>query len=402
MQFQDAYIPYGCYWSTPFSKWQMSYQTLQPIPFAAEIAKRALEERSIPFDAFDGACLGLTVPSHRCFYGGPWLTALIGLKDVPAPMLSQACATGVRCIAYAAQEVMTKSASVFLAVTADKCSNGPHLVYPNPEGPGGTLLSEDWVMDNFGFDPIGRKAMIQTAENVAKEFGIERSIQDEVALMRYEQYQNSLKDDRAFQKRYMIQPVEVKDARGRKVLATLSTDEGVFPTTADGLAKLKPVLDGGTVTFGTQTYPADGNAGMVITTRDKAKQLSRDPKVEIQVMATAQARVKPAFMPMANGPAVKLVLERAGIGVKDVKAMTSHLPFAVNDIYLSKEFGIDLKDMNRYGCSMIWGHPQGPTGMRGIIELIEELAILGGGWGLFTGCAAGDSAAAMVIKVDVS
>jgi acetyl-CoA acetyltransferase len=107
-------------------------------------------------------------------------------------------------------------------------------------------------------------------------------------------------------------------------------------------------------------------------------------------------------MPMANGPAVKLVLERAGIGVKDIKAMTSHTPFCVNDIFLSKEYGIDLKDMNRYGCSLIWGHPQGPTGMRGIIELIEELSILGGGWGLFTGCAAGDSSGAMVIKVDVS
>jgi acetyl-CoA acetyltransferase family protein len=380
----------------------MSYKTLEPIPLAAEIAKRALEERSVPLDAFDGACLGLTIPSHRCFYGGPWLTALIGLKDVPAPMLSQACATGVRCIAYAAQEIVTKSASVFLAVTADKCSNGPHLVYPDPQGQGGTVDSEDWVLDNFGFDPIGRKPMFITAENVAKEHGIERSIQDEVALMRYEQYKNALKDDRAFQKRYMISPIEVKDKRGRKVLATVNTDEGVFPTTAEGLAKLKPVVEGGTVTFGTQTFPADGNAGVVVCTREKAKELSRDPKVEIQVVAHAQARVKPAFMPMANGPAVKQVLERAGIGIKDVKAMTSHTPFCVNDIFLSKEYGIDLKDMNRYGCSLVWGHPQGPTGMRGIIELIEELSILGGGWGLFTGCAAGDSSGAMVIKVTVS
>jgi acetyl-CoA acetyltransferase family protein len=402
MQFQDAYIPYGCYWSTPFSKWQMSFQTLEPIPFAAEIAKRALAERSVPLDVFDGACLGLTIPSHRCFYGGPWLTALIGLRDVPAPMLSQACATGVRCIAYAAQEVVTQSASVFLAVTTDKCSNGPHLVYPDPQGQGGTVDSEDWVLDNFGFDPIGRKPMFITAENVAKEHKIERSIQDEVALMRYEQYQNALKDDRAFQKRYMISPIEVKDKRGRKVLATVNTDEGVFPTTAEGLAKLKPVVEGGTVTFGTQTFPADGNAGVVVCTREKAKELSRDPKVEIQVVAHAQARVKPAFMPMANGPAVKMVLERAGIGVKDIKAMTSHTPFCVNDVFLSKEYGIDLKDMNRYGCSLIWGHPQGPTGMRGIIELIEELSILGGGWGLFTGCAAGDSSGAMVIKVTVS
>ena len=58
-----------------------------------------------------------------------------------------------------------------------------------------------------------------------------------------------------------------------------------------------------------------------------------------------------------------------------------------------------LDRMNNYGCSLVWGHPQGPTGLRCVIELIEELAILGGGWGLFTGCAAGDSAMAVVVKV---
>ena len=67
-----------------------------------------------------------------------------------------------------------------------------------------------------------------------------------------------------------------------------------------------------------------------------------------------------------------------------------------------REIGMDLSEMNRYGCSLVWGHPQSPTGMRGVIELIEELAILGVGYGLFTGCAAGDCAAAMVLKVTTS
>jgi acetyl-CoA acetyltransferase len=199
----------------------------------------------------------------------------------------------------------------------------------------------------------------------------------------------------------MVTPVEIKDRKGRKVLATVETDEGIIPSTAEGLARLKPVMEGGTVTFGSQTFPADGNAGMVVASREKARQLSRDKNIEIQVIAHAQARVEKAHMPAANAPAVRKVLERAGIGVPDIKAMTSHTPFAVNDIFLSKELGFDLKEMNRYGCSLVWGHPQGPTGMRGVIELIEELAILGGGYGLFTGCAAGDSAASLVIKVDV-
>lgn len=241
-----------------------------------------MQERELSPEVFDGCCLGWTIPSRHCFYGGPWVAGLMGLERVPAAILSQACATGVRCIAYSSQEIQTKSASVYLAITTDHCSNGPHIYYPRSDAQGGTGPHEDWVLDNFGYDPFAKKPMFVTAENVAKKAGIGREIQEEITVMRYQAY------------------------------------------------------------------------------------------------------------------------ERAGIGVADIKAMTSHTPFAVNDAYLSKELGIDLKDMNRYGCSLIWGHPQAPTGMRGVIELIEELAILGGGYGLFTGCAAGDSGAALVVKVDVS
>ncbi len=73
----------------------------------------------------------------------------------------------------------------------------------------------------------------------------------------------------------------------------------------------------------------------------------------------------------------------------------------MNDVYLVRELKLDAERMNRHGCSLVWGHPQGPTGLRSIIELIEDLTDLGGGYGLFTGCAAGDSAAAVVLKVSV-
>ena len=81
-------------------------------------------------------------------------------------------------------------------------------------------------------------------------------------------------------------------------------------------------------------------------------------------------------------------------------AVKSHNPFAVNDIVFARETGADLDAMNNYGCSLVWGHPQGPTGLRSVIELIEELVIRGGGRGLFQGCAAGDTAMAVVIDVD--
>ncbi|MEN8151565.1 MAG: thiolase family protein, partial [Planctomycetota bacterium] len=138
---------------------------------------------------------------------------------------------------------------------------------------------------------------------------------------------------------------------------------------------------------------------MILAGREKAKELSRDPAIEIRIVSYAQARVAKGMMPIANVPASNTALERAGIGIGDVKAITSHTPFALNDVYFAREMGIDTAEMNRYGCSLVWGHPQAPTGLRGIMELIEELAILGGGYGLFTGCAAGDTAAALVIEV---
>ena len=80
-------------------------------------------------------------------------------------------------------------------------------------------------------------------------------------------------------------------------------------------------------------------------------------------------------------------------------AIKTHNPFAVNDLYFAKTMGVDWRGMNNYGCSLVWGHPQAPMGTRAVIELIEELALRGGGFGLFTGCAAGDTAMAVVLEV---
>jgi acetyl-CoA acetyltransferase len=129
--------------------------------------------------------------------------------------------------------------------------------------------------------------------------------------------------------------------------------------------------------------------------------MSSNSDIIIQLISYAQGRTKKGFMPAANIPACKIVLPEAGIDIADVKAIKTHNPFAVNDIYFAKKMGVKIEDMNNYGSSLVWGHPQGPTGMRLIIELIEELVLLGGGYGLFTGCAAGDTAAAVIIRVDI-
>jgi acetyl-CoA acetyltransferase len=384
MKFENVFIPYGGYWSTPFARWQGSFSNTHPITLAADTVTRALKERNITPETFDALFLGMTVPQKSSFYGAPWLAALVGAPSITGPVLSQACATSARVLASSASEIETGTSQAILGVTLDRCSNGPHVFYPNPLGPGGKGDTEDWVWDNFNYDPYAKNAMIQTAENVAREADISKEQQDEMMLLRYSQYQDALKDDAAFHRRYMVTPVQVKDASGRKVVGTVEDDEGVFPTTKEGLAKLKPVLDGGTVTYGGQTYPADGNAAMIVTTRGKAKELSRDSKIEVQLLSVGSARAKKGFMAQAPVPAAKNALESAGLKIGDMRAIKSHNPFAVNDIYFCEQMGVK---------------PQGPTGMRLVIELIEELAMVGGGYGLFTGCAAGDTAMACVVKV---
>ena len=153
------------------------------------------------------------------------------------------------------------------------------------------------------------------------------------------------------------------------------------------------------MTYGTQTYPADGSAGMVIADYEKAHELSQDTGVEIRLISFGQSRVELAMMPAAPIHAATDALVTAGIKIGDVAAIKSHNPFAVNDIIFARETGVDPEYMNNFGCSLIWGHPQGPTGMRAVIELIEELVMKGGGYGLFHGCAAGDTAMAVVLKV---
>lgn len=402
MKFEQTYIPYGGYWSTPFARWQGSLAQQHPIQLAAAITRSALAERGIDAKDFQALFLGTTVPSPQSFYGAPWLAGLIGNPDISGPTVMQACATSARIIADAAVEVDAASgADCILAIAADRTSNGPHIYYPDASGPGGRGVTEDWVWDNFQNDPFAQAGpMAATAENVAEAEGISREEQDEVTLLRYEQYAaDRTADGNGFLSRYLV-PVELGDPSGRKAIGRLNDDEGIFPTTAEGLARMKPVRDGGTVTYGSQTHPADGNCGLVLAGRKRARDLSRDRSVEVQLLSFGQARVKAGFMPTAPVPAARAALAAAGLGIEDMAAVKTHNPFAVNDVYFSREFDLPLDSFNNHGSSLVFGHPQGPTGMRLLIELVEELAERGGGRGLFSGCAAGDTGAALVVKVD--
>jgi acetyl-CoA acetyltransferase len=398
--FENVEIPYGGYWSTPFAKWQGPFAGLHSIRFAAEVAKRELARRDIEPASFDHAVLGVTIPQWRGFWGAPWMMSMVGADRIAGPTVSQACQTGPRSLISAAFEIGSGQVTNSLVVTCDRMSNGAFVTYPGDGGWGGLPKTESWTTDNFLEAPDLGHPVVQTAENVANRWQISRDEQHDVVLMRYGQYQDALANDRAFQRRYMTLPFGIPDAKFKGIAATIDGDIGVTPTSRDALDRLAPVDANGTVTYASQTHPADGNAALIVASPGRAIEMSADRGLRIRIRGFGQARAEPAFMPAAPVPAVRIALERADLGLEDIKAIKSHNPFVVNDIVFARETGFPVEKMNNFGSSLIFGHPQGPTGTRLIIELIEELVIRGGGCGLYHGCAAGDVGFAVVIEVD--
>jgi acetyl-CoA acetyltransferase len=397
-RYTKAFIPYKGYYSTPFSRWQGSMQHENAILLGANTARRWFLEKKIDPVIIDYMYFGSTVAQKHLFLAHTYASSILtdDKRLLPALFINQACSTSTTILNLLAKDIELGVYEVGYLLAADRCSNGPHTIWPTPLGPGGMPEREDWMMDNFEGTPRHHAFMAQTAENVAKEIGLTKEECDAVVLRRFQQYQMALADDRAFQKRYMFAP-EVTVTRKQKKL--VEQDEGWTPTTVEGLARLKPQYPGGVLSFGAQTFPADGNAGIIVTSREKAMELSADPKIGIQIVSYGYARVKPMYMPSAPVPAAEMALANAGIKVTDVKAIKTHNPFAVNDLYFARKFGIDVMGINNYGSSLIYGHPQGPTVARAVIEMIEEMVLLGGGYALFTGCAAGDTSAALVLKI---
>lgn len=395
IRFDAAAIPLGCAWSSPFVRWQGALAELSSPDLAVLVTERALADRQLEVNAMDRLVLGWTVPQPEIFYGAPTVAARLGAPTLSGPMLSQACATGAASIEMAALQA-ERAGGVGLVVTTDRTSNGPTLSYPEPSAAGGAPRIETWVLDNFARDPWAGESMLATAEAVAAEADLTKQEVDEVTLLRYAQYQEALADDRAFQRPWMI-PVELRGKRGP--VRVVDQDQGVYETTREGLERLRPLQEGGVVSYGAQTHPADGCAGCVVTTVGRARALSRDGGVA-HLLASGHARVERGRMPKAPVPAAQAALAAAGVSIRDVDLIKTHNPFAVNDLWFARETGVPLESMNGYGCSLIFGHPQAPTGMRLVVELLEALRLRGGGVGLFTGCAAGDTGVAILVHVD--
>jgi acetyl-CoA acetyltransferase len=390
--FPDARIPYGTWGSSFFPAWQTSALAEVNIgQFAGEAMGRILGMRRVPKSALDYLVLGSTIPWHWKFWTAPMVASCMGQR-LPGYHVEQACATGLQAVLLGGAEVQAGGKDTVGVLTFDRTSDSPVGVFPERRAHQRTHAIAD-VWDNFGFDPATGRAMITAAGITARKYRLDRREVDDVAYVRHQQYFEAKRSgllDR------VLVPLDLLTVAGRP-MGRVDDDLGVRDITRGALSAQRE-LDT-CVTSGTQTHASDGMATLLVTSPGKARELSRRPDIDIRFVGKAEARTQPSLMPEAPAFAVARLLERTGVKLDDIVVIKNHNPFAVNDVVFTRVTGYDWHRMNRTGCSLVWGHPQGPTLTRVLIEALEEAVDRGGGYVLIFGCAAGDVGIAALFKV---
>jgi acetyl-CoA acetyltransferase len=390
--FPRARIPYGTWGSSYFPAWQMSPLAEVNIgQFAGEAMAYILGKRKVPRNVLEYLVIGSTIPWHWKFWNAPLVASCLNHR-IPGFHTEQACATGLTSVILAGSEVNSGSYDVTGVLTFDRTSDSPVGIFPERRSYRRTEALVD-VWDNFGFDPATGGSMIASAGVTARKYKIDRSEVDELTCLRYKQYFEA--KNSGFLNRVLFS-LDVLNVQGRLV-GKINEDSGVRQISLQILKEMRE-LDT-CVTAGGQTHASDGMATILVTSPEKAKELSPKPEIKIEFIAKVDIRTLPGLMPEAPGLAVKKLLQRTGLTMDDMIVVKNHNPFAVNDAIFSKTLNYHWAKMNKTGCSLVWGHPQGPTLTRILIESLEEAVDLGGGYVLIFGCAAGDVGTAGIFKV---
>lgn len=390
--FPRARIPYGTWGASYFPAWQTSPLAEVNIgQFAGESMARIMSLRRVSSSALDYLIIGSTIPWHWKFWTAPLVASCMG-RRIPGFHMEQACATGLQAVMLGAAEVESGSKDVVGVLTFDRTSDSPVGVFPERRSHQRTQAIAD-VWDNFGFDPATGRAMLAAAGMTARKYKVDRREVDDIAFHRYEQYFQA--KDSGFLNRVLV-PLDLLNVSGRP-LGRIEEDKGVKRVSL-GALRAQRELDT-CVTSGTQTHAADGMATLLVTTREKARELSSKPDIDIRLIGKAEVRCEPSLMPEAPAFAVQRLLQRTGLKMDDITVAKNHNPFAVNDAVFTKVLGYDWRNLNRTGCPLVFGHPQGPTLTRVTIEALEEAVDRGGGYVLVFGCAAGDVGIAALFEV---
>ncbi|HSM28966.1 MAG TPA: acetyl-CoA C-acetyltransferase [Thioalkalivibrio sp.] len=313
---------------------------------------------------------------------------------VPAMTINKVCGSGLKAVHLAYQAVLCGDADIVVAGGQESMSMAPHALPRSRSGVKmGVWAMKDTMINDGLWCSITDVHMGNTAENIAKQYGISREEQDAFAAESQQRAEAAMRDG-VF--REEIVPIEIPQRKGEPVI--FDTDEFPRPgTTAEALAKLRPAFDReGTVTAGNASGINDGAAAVIVTTATRALELGLKPMARI--VAFSAAGVDPSIMGTGPIPATRACLEKAGWTPQDLDLVESNEAFAAQAISVNKELGWDLSKVNVSGGAIAIGHPIGASGARVLVTLLHGMQRRNARRGLATLCIGGGQGVAMALE----
>ncbi len=317
-------------------------------------------------------------------------------KETPAITINKLCGSGLKSIISGVQSIMTGDAEVVIAGGMESMSCAPYIL---PKARWGYRMDTNANADLYDllvFDGLWESFygyhMGNTAENIAEKYGITREEQDEVGAL---SHQRALEAIRNGLFKEEIVPITIPQRKGDPKV--FDTDERPMETSAEKMGKLSPAFRaGGTVTAGNASGINDAAAAVVLMTREKANVLGLEPFVSVK--AYASSGIEPAYMGLGPIPAVRKVMQKTGLSIKDMDLLDVNEAFAAQAIACLRELDISKDKVNLNGSGVSLGHPIGATGTRMMVSAIYEMKRKNFRYGLLTMCIGGGQGIAMLIE----
>ena len=328
----------------------------------------------------------------------PARQAMIGAgyrKETPACTINKICGSGLKAIAIGAASIISGGAEVVVAGGQESMSNAPMALPKARWGHRMELTGRGEILDLMVFDGLYEifygYHMGLTAENIAREYGISREEQDQVALLSHNRALAAIRDGLF---RDEIIPITTRIGKSETVV---DTDERPMETSLEKLARLRPAFDkNGSVTAGNSSGINDGAAAVVLMSADKAKELGLAPLARIA--AFAAGGLDPAYMGLGPVPAIRKVLKQRGMSIQDIDMIELNEAFAAQSIGCMRELGLTAEQVNELGSGISLGHPIGCTGARQTVTGIHQMQRKGYATGLISMCIGGGMGMAMLLE----
>lgn len=377
--------------------------SLRPLPverLGASVVKAVIERSGVDPQRIDDVVFAQSYANSETPCVGRWLALEAGLPvEVPGMQLDRRCGGGLQAIATAAMMIQSGAADVVLAGGVESMSNIEYYSTNMRWGSraGSVRLHDRLERGRERSQPeerFGRiSGMIETAENLAKEYQISREQADAFAMMSHHRAASAWESGRFDDE---VVPVNVPQRKGEPVV--VQCDEGFRPDTSmDSLAKLKPLMKGGTVTAGNSSQQNDAAAACLVVAEDKLAELRLDPMA--WMVGWAAAGCEPSTMGIGPVPAVRKLLSRLGMSLEQMDLVELNEAFACQVLAVLKGWGWnDLDRLNVNGSGISIGHPIGATGVRILTTMLHELKRRQGRYALETMCIGGGQGIAAVFE----